>query len=87
MVRLQDCWDHQNYSIRVELPDKWFIDLDLENETDHNEDEPRIKWTEPLMLEVVVRTETLKGTTERRITDYDSPNSPKITVIRRYIPR
>jgi hypothetical protein len=87
MVLLQDCWDHQNYSIRVELADKWFIDLDLENETDQNEDEPSIKWTGPLTLEVVVRTATLKGTTERRITDYDSPNNPKITVIKRYIPR
>jgi hypothetical protein len=87
LVRQQDCWDHQNYSIRIELPDKWFIDLDLENETDNNEDEPSIKWTTPLMLEVVVRTATLKGTIERRINDYDSRNSPKITVIRRYIPR
>jgi hypothetical protein len=87
MVRLQDCWDHQNYSIRIELPDKWFIDLDLENETDRNEDEPTIKWTEPLTLEVIVRTATLKGTIERKMTDYDSPNRPTITVVRRYIPR
>jgi hypothetical protein len=87
MVRQEDCWDHQNYSIRVELPNKWFIDLDLENETDSNEDEPSIKWTAPLTLEVVVRTATLKGTIERRINDYDSPNNPKITVVRRYIPR
>jgi hypothetical protein len=54
MVRQQDCGDHQNYSIRIELPNKWFIDLDLENETDNNEDEPSIKWTVPLTLEVVV---------------------------------
>jgi hypothetical protein len=87
MVRMEECWDHQNYSIRVELPDKWFMDLDLENETDHNEDEPSIKWTAPLTLEAVVRTATLKGTIERRINDYDNPNSPKITVIRQYIPR
>jgi len=87
MVRQQDCWDHQNYSIRLELPTKWFIDLDLENETDHNEDEPSIKWTAPLALEVLVRTATLKGAIERQINDYDSPNNPKITVIRRYIPR
>jgi hypothetical protein len=87
MVRQQDCKDHQNYSIRIELPNKWFLDLDLENETDNNEDEPSIKWTAPLTLEVVVRTATLKGTIERRINDYDSQNNPKITVIRRYIPR
>lgn len=87
MVRQQDCWDHQNYSIRIELPNKWFIDLDLENETDDNEDEPSIKWVAPLTLEVAVRTATLKGTIERRISDYDSPNNAKITVIRRYIPR
>jgi len=87
MARQQDCGDHQNYSIRIELPNKWFIDLYIENETDNNEDEPSIKWTAPLTLEVVVRTATLKGTIERRINDYDSPNNPKITVIRRYIPR
>jgi hypothetical protein len=87
MVRQQDCGDHQNYSIRIELPNKWFIDLDLENETDNNEDEPSIRWTVPLMLEVVVRTATLKGTIERRINDYDSLNNPKITIIRRYISR
>lgn len=87
MVRQQDCGDHQNYSIRLELPDKWFIDLDLDNETDYNEDEPIIKWTAPLTLEAVVRTATLKGTIERQIIDYDSPDSPKITVIRRYLPR
>ncbi len=86
-VRQQDCWDHQNYAIRVELPGKWFIDLDLENETDNNEDEPSIKWTALLTLEAVVHTATLRGTIERRINDYDSPDSPKITVIRRYIPR
>jgi hypothetical protein len=87
MVRQQDCWDHQNYSIRIELPNKWFIDLDLENETDNNEDEPSIKWTAPLTLEVVVHTATIKGTIERQINDYDSPNHSKITVIRQYIPR
>ena len=89
-VRQQDCWDHQNYAIRIELRGKWFIDLDLENETDNNEDEPSIKWTAPLTLEAVVHTATLKGTIERRINDYDSPNSPnspRITVIRRYILR
>jgi hypothetical protein len=86
MVRVQDCWDHHNYSIRIEA-NKWFIDLDLENETDNNEDEPSIKWTAPLTLEIVVRTATLKGTIERQINDYDSPNNPKITVIKRYIPR
>lgn len=87
IVRMQDCGDHLNYSIRLELPDKWFIDLDLDNETDNNEDEPSIKWTEPLTLEVVVRTATLRGAIERQINDYDSPNRVQITVIRRYIPR
>jgi len=86
MVRVQDCWDHRNYSIRIEA-NKWFIDLDLENETDHNEDEPSIKWTAPLTLEVVIRTETLKGTIERRLPDYDGQNHSEITVITHYIPR
>jgi hypothetical protein len=87
VVRMQDCGDHFNYSIRLELPGKWFIDLDLDNESDNNEDEPSIKWIAPLALEVAVRTATLKGTIERQINDYDSPNHLKITVIRRYIPR
>jgi hypothetical protein len=87
IVRQQDCDDHFNYSIRLKLPGKWFMDVDLENETDKNEDEPSIKWTAPLTLEIVVRTETLKGTIESQTDDYDSPNSPKITIIRRYIPR